>query len=47
MIITNFRARIKQTILLKTMRCVMLKEYYLNIGLRKLHTNVVIADIGI
>jgi hypothetical protein len=47
MIITKYPARLKQTMLLAAMRCAMLKEYYLNTGLQKLHTNAVIADTGI
>ena len=47
MIITKHPARTKQTMLLVAMRCVMPKEYYLNIGLQKLHTNAIIADTGI
>ena len=47
MIITKHPVRTKQTMLLAAMRCVTLKEYYLNTGLRKLHTNAIIVDIGI
>ncbi len=47
MITTKHLARLKQTMLLAVMRCVMSKEYYLNTGLQKLHTNAVIADTGI
>jgi hypothetical protein len=47
MIITKHPARLKQTMLLAVMRCVMPKEYYLNTDQQKLHTNAVIADIGI
>ena len=47
MIITNFPARTKQTMLLAVMRCVMPKEYYLNTDQQKLHTNAIIADTGI
>lgn len=47
MIITKHPARIKQIMPLAAMRCVTPKEYYLNIGLQKLHTNAIIADTGI
>lgn len=47
MIITKHPARLKQTMLLAVMRCVMPKEYFPNTGLQKLHTNAVIVDTGI
>lgn len=47
MIITKHPARLKQTMLLAVMRCVMRREYYPNTGLQKLHTNAIIADTGI
>ena len=47
MIITKYPVRTKQTMPFAAMRCVMLKEYCLNTGLQKLHTNAIIADTGI
>ena len=47
MIITNFPAVVKQTILREMTQFVMRREYYLNTGLQKLHTNAIIADTGI
>lgn len=47
MIITKHPVRIKQTIVLAAMLFVMRGEYYLNTGLRKLHTNAIIVDTGI
>ncbi len=47
MIITKHPVRAKQTMPLAAMRCVTPKEYYLNIGLIKLHTSAIIVDTGI
>jgi|LauGreDrversion4_2_1035121.scaffolds.fasta_scaffold120697_1 hypothetical protein len=47
MIITNFPAVVKQTMVLAVMRCAMREEYYLNTDQQKLHTSAVIADTGI